>query len=474
MADDERPDDLEEKPREKPRVTPVKPVADTPPWEKPGWLPSTENLIIEATRRFANRFRFVRVLGQWLVYEGGVWGWDERDQMNAGLGAMCREIGSTQKRTVRLKLEAGSNIVRNIENRLRGELAATSEQWDADPLLVNTRWKPGSGKVVEMMPWRPEDYCTKQTATMPERVATPLWDNFLSFVTGGDTELQAYLQRAAGYSASGSTIEQCLFVLYGSGANGKSVFLNTVAGVLGSYACATPIETIIARQHERHPEELARLRGVRMVTTAESGSGQAFNEGRIKLLTGGDKIVARFMKENSFEYTPQFKLWMLTNNRPHLRNVDYAIMRRLHLVPFLQTVAETDRNLSLEQDLQAEWAGILQWVLDGLALWRDGGLQPPDTVVEATKRYVESEDVLAMWIEEEIDLIPTARTASSELFASWKKWAEARGERALSNKWLTAELEKRGHVKDRIRSGSAFIGFAIRAYRDNTGPDRFV
>jgi putative DNA primase/helicase len=470
MADDDDRHDDDESNMETPRIAPV---ADVPEWRKPHWLPSVENLVIEAERRLRSRFRHVRVLGRWFVYESGVWSWDERDRLTAELGAMCREIGGAMKRTARMRLEDGK-VVQTIERRLRAELSATSEQWDANPFLINTVWKIGIGKVVEIMPQRAEDYCTKQTAVAPERIATPLWDDFVAFVTGGDLELSAYLQRAAGYSASGATKEQCIFVLYGTGANGKSVFLNTISGVLGSYAATTPVETITARAHERHPEELARLRGVRLVSTAESESGHAFNESRIKLLTGGEKIVARFMRENSFEFVPQFKLWLATNNKPQLRNVDPAITRRLHLVPFLQTVAKEDRILDLESRLKSEWPGILQWVLDGFALWRSSGLRPPAAVVSATEEYVASEDLLAMWIEEELDLIPTAETRSSELFASWKKWAEARGEYVGTNRRLAERLVSKRFVKHHGRRGEMFRGLAIRAYREDAGPDRFV
>ena len=184
-------------------------------------------------------------------------------------------------------------------------------------------------------PHIPTDYCTKVAGAQPDGIGhCPRWRTFLDQVTGGDTELAAYLQRVAGYCLTGHTSEHALFFLYGTGANGKSVFVNTLAGIMGDYAVTAPMDTFTESRNERHPTEIAMLRGARLVTASETQAGRNWNEALIKVLTGGDRVRARFMRQDFFEFTPQFKLMISGNHKPALRNVDEAIRRRLHLIPF--------------------------------------------------------------------------------------------------------------------------------------------
>ena len=183
-------------------------------------------------------------------------------------------------------------------------------------------------------------------------------------MTDGDHELVAFLQRVAGYALTGSTSAHALFFLYGTGANGKSVFVNTVAGILGDYHRTAPIETFTASSHERHPTDLAGLRGARLVTAVETEEGRRWAESRIKALTGGDKIAARFMRQDFFEFTPQFKLLIAGNHKPGLRSVDEAIRRRFNLIPFAVTIPDEERDENLTDNLKAEWPGILAWMIE--------------------------------------------------------------------------------------------------------------
>ena len=218
-------------------------------------------------------------------------------------------------------------------------LAATIDQWDADPWLLNT-----PGGVTDLRdgvtrPHRHDYYMSKITTVAPDRMSTPsLWLSFLDKVTGGNAELVAFLQRVAGYSLTGDTREHALFFLYGVGANGKTTFLNAITGALGDYCRNAPIETFTANKNDRHPTDLAGLRGARLVTAVETEEGRQWAESKIKSLTGGDKISARFMRQDFFEYTPQFKLLIAGNHKPGLRSVDEAIRRRMHLIPFTVTI----------------------------------------------------------------------------------------------------------------------------------------
>ena len=216
----------------------------------------------------------------------------------------------------------------------------------------------------------------------------PTLPPFLDEITDGDTELQSFLQRVFGYSLTGSTREHALFFGYGTGRNGKSVLIDTVSGIANDYHIVAPIETFTASGHERHPTDLAGLRGARLVTAIETEEGRRWAESRIKALTGGDKISARFMRQDFFQYKPQFKLVIAANHKPSLRSVDEAIRSRFNLIPFLVTIPLDQRDLQLGETLKAEWSGILQWMIDGCVSWQELGLAPPKSVTDATTAYL--------------------------------------------------------------------------------------
>jgi putative DNA primase/helicase len=312
-------------------------------------------------------------------------------------------------------------------------------------------------------PPRREDYATKSAAAEPGGDC-PRWRQFLSEITDGDTELQSYLRRVAGYCMTGITSEHVLFFCYGTGANGKSVFINTLAGIWGDYAVAAPMSTFVITKSEQHPTDLARLRGVRLVVATETEAGQRWAESRIKLMTGGDKIAARFMRGDFFEYTPQFKLVIVGNHKPSLRGVDEAIRRRLHLIPFNVCIPPARRDKDLFENLKAEWGGILQWAIDGCLEWQRLGLAPPAAVRDATETYLASEDAIANWLDECCELDHRASVRRSALFESWKVWADKAGEFPGSAKAFFAVLESRGFPQ--FRQGGTgqrmFRGLAIK------------
>jgi putative DNA primase/helicase len=314
----------------------------------------------------------------------------------------------------------------------------------------------------EQRPPRPEDYMTKRTAVAPGG-GCPRWHAFLDQVTAGDDDLQAYLQRVAGYCLTGHTSEHAVFFLHGTGANGKSVFINTVSGVMGDYAMIAPMEVFIESKTDRQPTEIAMLRGARLVVASETQAGRNWNEARIKALTGGDRISARFMRGDFFEFTPQFKLMISGNHKPTLRNVDEAIRRRLHLIPFTVTIPPKDRDPDLADKLKVEWPGILQWAIDGTLEWRRGGLRPPEAVQRATEDYLQSEDDILSWLTDCCTDDPGAQTTSSELYESWKGWAERTGRKggAGSQKAFSENLTAKEYPKHRTRAGVVFDGLRL-------------
>ena len=313
---------------------------------------------------------------------------------------------------------------------------------------------------------------TKITAVGPDG-DWESWHQFLDEVTDGDEELQLFLQRMAGYALSGNTSAHALFFLYGTGANGKSVLIDTIASVLGDYHRTAPIETFTASHGDRHPTDLAGLRGARLVTAIETEEGRRWAEARIKQLTGGDKIAARFMRQDFFEFTPQFKLVIAGNHKPGLRSVDEAIRRRFHLVPFAVTIPAERRDDTLKEKLTAEWPGILDWMIRGCLQWQEKGLAPPEAVTAATAAYLEAEDAIAAWIEECCEIEQDHWESSADLFSSWKMCAERAGENAGSAKRFGQALETRGILPHRKNCGRGFVGLRLKReacshWRDST------
>ena len=365
---------------------------------------------------------------------------------------------------------ASAKTVAAVERLAKADrrIAATVDQWDTDPWFLNTPSGVIDLRTGERRPHNPRDYITKTTAVAPDSdCATPTWDAFLDRVTGGDAELVAFLKRMAGYALTGSTQEHALFFLYGTGANGKTTFINAVTGVAGDYHRTAPIETFTAAQNERHPTDLAGLRGSRLVTSVETEEGRRWAESKIKTLTGGDKIAARFMRQDFFEYVPNFKLVIAGNHRPGLRSVDEAIRRRFHLVPFNVTIPPEQRDKNLGDRLHPEWPGILAWMIDGCIEWRKCGLAPPEAVTSATAAYLEAEDAIAAWMEDAGIYDQTAWEKTATLFAKWKAWADNAGEYAGTRKAFSEKLEARGLIPERKSYARGFRGF--RLHTDDYG-----
>jgi putative DNA primase/helicase len=253
--------------------------------------------------------------------------------------------------------------------------------------------------------------------------------------------------------------------LYGTGANGKSVFTGTLSGVLGDYAKTAPVEAFTVSGGERHPTDLAGLQGARLVSAIETEDGRRWAESKIKALTGGDKIAARFMRADFFEYVPQFKLMVAGNHKPGLRSVDEAMRRRLHLVPFTVTIPKEERDPRLSEKLRDEWPGILQWAIDGCLAWQLHGLNPPNVVLEATNEYFEAEDALGRWIEEACVTGPSFSAKAGTLFSNWRDWCKATEEYVGSQKKFSQMLEARGYCRAREggTGGRLFRGIALKA-----------
>lgn len=422
-------------------------------------------LALAFTRRYHRDWRYVAAWGRWLVWDGNRWRTEDTLAATDLIRSVCRHAAvRADNPKVAAKL-ASSSTVGGVERLARADRrhAATTDEWDADPWLLNTPGGVIDLKTGRQRPHERADRITKITTATPGGDC-PTWRQFLDEVTGGDKELQAYLQRVVGYALTGSTREHALFFLYGTGANGKSVFVNTLATILGDYATNAPMDTFMETRTDRHPTDMAGLRGARFVAAIETEQGRRWAESKVKNLTGGDKISARFMRQDFFEFFPQFKLFVAGNHKPAIRNIDEAMKRRLHLIPFTITVPPEHRDKHLQQKLLAERDGILAWAVQGCLDWqRLGRLDPPQQVVDATEEYFEEEDAIGEFLDEDCQQSPVAREAISAIYQRWRERAERRGEYVGTSRWLTQQLINRGFARTRLHGGAkALSGLSLK------------
>jgi len=410
-------------------------------------------------------WRYVADWGYWIHWDGSCWR-REKTLMAFDLArAICREAAKECEKDSMVVKVASSNTIAAIERIAKTDRchAAVTEQWDVNPWIINTDSGVVDLKTGILTPHERSHYLTKKTAAgVPATPEPPKrWLAFLNDITDGDVELQAYLARLAGYCLTGVTSAHALFFLYGTGANGKSVFINTLAAVLGDYGTNAPMDTFMETKMERHPTDLAGLRGARLVTAIEVEKGRRWAEAKIKSLTGGDKISARFMRGDFFEFVPQFKLLIAGNNKPLIRDVDNAIRRRLHLVPFTFTVPPEKQDPNLQEALLKERDGILQWAINGCLDWQKNGLKKAPCVEAATDEYMEAEDALGRWIQDECQEDPVAEASTEQLFDSWRNWADRSGEYAGTQRKFSDDLAKRGFERVRSRSQRMFRGIGL-------------
>lgn len=314
----------------------------------------------------------------------------------------------------------------------------------------------------EIKPHKPEFYLTKITkCEQADDVNAPLWAEFLRTIFKNDLDLIRYIQKAIGYTLTGSTVEECVFFLYGTGRNGKSTFLEIIREIFGDYAANIQPETIMVKPNASSAinSDIARLKGARLVTSVEPNEGVRLNEGLLKQLTGQDIITARKLYGEEFEFKPEFKLWMATNHKPIIRGTDTGIWRRIHLIPFTATIPPEKVDKDLRHKLQGELPQIFRWALDGCMLWQREGLDMPRAVLDSVKEYRREMDVISAFIDDKCEL--KGATQSSVLYAAYSSWAEGNNEYKMSMTKFSLELQKRNFEKVKTRDGIFFNGISL-------------
>ncbi len=439
---------------------------------------SDQGLATSVIHRHGDSIKFVPETGRWLVWDGTRWGEDtslhaediiKRALRDVGAvlmtqGVTDKEIAINQRLAKSIcsasKLKAVSQLVRSDR-----AIVVLVDSLDSDPWLLNTPAGIIDLKTGKLGPSRAEALMTKSTAVEPDFVAEcSVWKRFLAETTGGDAALEAYLQRFAGYCLTGSTKEQQLTFLFGPGGNGKSVFLTTLSAVMGDYSCTAPMDAFTASNGDRHSTEIAMFVGTRLVTASETNAGRSWDEARVKSLTGGEPVTARFMRQDNFTYMPSFKLLFAGNHKPNLRDVDAAMQRRLHMVPFMQIPARVDPDLP--EKLRRESPAILAWMIEGALAWQREGLNPPAAVAAMTTDYLNEQDLVGAWLKECCDVDDDKKTFATirDLFASWRTYSSILGEQAGTDRQLAQALANHGFVRgEHPRSRRhGFKGLSVR------------
>lgn len=431
--------------------------------------------------------RFVASWGKWLFWDGTRWAKDDRREDMTRARAYLRGrandllIWAAQKAETMSEKEAErltgwakaeakilrhKNTVAAIEVLAQSNpaSAARADNFDRNLMLLGSPGGTVDLRTGILRPARRDDAITKHIAVTPTAPGTrpERWLAFLGEVMGGDNELVTFLQRAAGYALTGLTTEHKLLFLYGTGRNGKSVFLNVLQKLWGDYARKAAAETLLNGQGERHPTDVAGLHGARLVVGSELPRGKTWDESVIKDLTGGDTMTARFMRQDYFDFEPQLTLMIAGNTQPSFRGVDEAIRARVVLVPFTVTIPPERRDTGLTDKLMAEGPAILRWAIDGALMWQRDGLAVPQSVAAASAEYFDSEDTVGQFLADEAVRVDGHFETSVAIHQRFTTWTIRQGLAEWSQLTLIKELRGRGLIDAKSNGQRGLKGLKLR------------
>jgi putative DNA primase/helicase len=421
-------------------------------------------------RRFSRELLYV-VGNGWFAWDGRRWKRDDEGQIARSLSkrtarAIFHEAPlisdlDHQKERAKWAVKSGNAArVAAMLSMAEPDLIVTLERLDADPWLFNVLNGTIDLRTGRLRSHQKGDYITKLSPIKYEEHAEcPRWDRFLEEIFTKDHGMIEFVTRTIGYSLTGLTIEQVLFILHGLGDNGKTVLLELLSALFGDYAMTTPVETLMVKDRAGIPNDIARLRGARLVSARESEKNQRLAEAMIKQMTGGDKLTARFLNKEWFEYKPAFKLWLATNHKPKIRGSDHAIWKRIRLLPFnvrfFDPPGTPTKDRSLSDALRAELPGILASAVCGCLNWQKDGLKPPSAVLEATEAYRQQEEsTIQQFVAEKCETTGELSIKFGDLYGAYKEWAAANNEQPASSRMFSEHLDDQGFPTRRGAKGT--------------------
>jgi putative DNA primase/helicase len=425
--------------------------------------------------RYGVDLRFCNEFNKWFVWDGTRWIEDNSRAVQRMAHETIRKLKERVKELPndeenRKQAEAWA---RTSENRSRVDamiemakslegIPAMAEDFDNCPYLINFRNGTLDVRTGEFREHRREDMITMMVPVDYQHDAqAPRFKEFLNTTFQGDIEIIEYLQKAFGYALTGDVSEDKVHVFYGGGRNGKSTLINTILAAFGDYGKVTPAETLMEQRGGGVPNDIARLKGARFVAASETARNRRLDAAKIKQMSGGDRQVARFMRGEFFEFTPQYKIFLVTNHKPKVDAQDDAIWRRLVLVPFEYKIPEDQLDKHLEEKLLQELPGILAWVIEGAIKWYKEGLNPPDSVRLATNEYRDEMDIVRKFIKECCQTGPDFKAKASDLYANFKSWAEENEEDVMNIKEFAQTMGDNGFTKKRTKNGNVWVGLEL-------------
>ncbi|GHV06141.1 phage protein [Spirochaetia bacterium] len=413
---------------------------------------------------------------KWLVWTGNHWQIDDgyliHDLGLKIIREIYDEILKTDDYRERIEIEKFAMQSESIRRRramveaaaLIPELNITANAVDTNPWLLNVENGTIDLKTGVFREHRQADMITKLAPVKYDGKADcPEWKKFIREIMNYNADLMQFLQTAAGWSLTGDTSEQSMFILWGSGANGKSTFLTTVMRILGDYAIAASTDTFMKKSGEQISNDIARLRGTRFVTTAEAEQGKRLSETLIKQITGNDTMTARFLYGEYFDFVPTFKIFMATNHKPLIKGTDNGIWRRIKLIPFTTTIPAEKQDKHLDQKLLEEGPGILNWLIEGTRRWFADGLASPPAISSATEEYRNEMDVLGSFIKECCVQSPGVSIRTRELFKAYQEWCDENNEHAGTERFLAMRLKELGLERARTAEARYWRGIMLKA-----------
>lgn len=421
--------------------------------------------------KFGQIIRYSYNRKRWYFWTGKMWMLDESGEIKKMADEICEDIkreawglqdDELQDRMLKFARKTASSsgkeaMIRECQHLY--DIPASPDMFDGYTDYLNCQNGIINLRNGELMPhdssFMMSKICNAEFDTSfnkPKR-----WLKFLDDITGGNKDLQDYIQKCVGYSISGSNAEQCSYFLYGMGNNGKSTFLDTISDLLGSYASNAQPDTLMLQSKFSGGanSDIARLKSARFVTSEEPTEGVRLNEGLLKQLTGGSRVTCRFLYGDEFEYTPEFKIWIATNHKPVIRGTDVGIWRRIKLIPFEVNIPKNKVDKNLKFKLRQEFSQILAWAVEGCMKWQKEGIQEPNCVVDATQEYKQEMDLIGGFVNEciEIDYTCGERIMATDIFSMYCKWAKENNEWEMSSKKFFGELGKRVPEKGRTSKG---------------------
>jgi putative DNA primase/helicase len=437
----------------------------------------------ESTRFDANR-------GIWMIWRGTHWAHDENNEVIFRMTRVAANILENEGRQLRKNIDQVGEMYAAMARKLREEgenlhnyqpimhslslakvipsLVTNTRDYDADPMLFNCKNGTIDLRDGVMRPHHSADLLTKVSPVPMAPVGTdcPRWKQFLLEIMVGDTEMVDYLQRVVGYILTGKMTEQCFFLFYGCGANGKSVFIDLVEYLLGEYSQSVDFTTFMDLNRGGAPRnDLAALVGKRLVVAPEGKEGTSLDEGVIKQFTGGDTISVRFLHQEFFQFKPVGKVLLATNHKPAIRGTDEGVWRRMRLIPFLAEFKDERRDPFLTEKLRAEAPAILRWAMEGTQLWLKQGLGMPKAVKEATMEYRSSMDVMQTFLDECCTLQAEAKIGSQPLYDEYLRWCQTVGIRIpMKQATFNMRLKDRGFLQKKTTLHNVWLGLKLMAY----------